>query len=209
VGEFRQSAPWGGSRSDEMRTPDEVAAMLRLKRLGWGVRRIAREFGCSHMTVRRYLAAGGWNGYRRRRRSKQLDGLESWISERFHRHAGNADVVRQELAAEHGVQVSLRTVERAVKELRRELRAQAVATTRFETAPGEQMQIDFGERRVAIAGERVRTYFFVATLGYSVECTFVPSGASARSAGSRAWRAPLLPSVASPRRCSWTTLGRW
>jgi len=55
MGEFRQSAPWGGSRSDEMRTPDEVAAMLRLKRLGWGVRRIAREFGCSHMTVRRYF----------------------------------------------------------------------------------------------------------------------------------------------------------
>jgi hypothetical protein len=42
-----------------MRTADEVAAMLRLKRLGWGVRRIAREFGC-HITVRRYLAAGGW-----------------------------------------------------------------------------------------------------------------------------------------------------
>lgn len=150
-----------------MRTPDEVAAMLRLKRLGWGVRRIAREFGCSHMTVRRYLAVGGWSGYRRRKRSKQLDGLEGWITERFRRHAGNADVVRQELSSERGVQVSLRTVERAVKELRRELRAEAVATVRFETAPGEQMQIDFGERRVSIGGESLRTYFFVATLGYS------------------------------------------
>jgi hypothetical protein len=27
--------------------------MLRLKSLGWGVRRIAKELGCSHMTVRR------------------------------------------------------------------------------------------------------------------------------------------------------------
>jgi hypothetical protein len=30
-------------RGDEMRTPDEVAAMLRLKALGWGIKRIARE----------------------------------------------------------------------------------------------------------------------------------------------------------------------
>ena len=43
-----------------MRTPDEVAAMLRLKALGWGIKRIARELGCSHMTVRRYVAEGGY-----------------------------------------------------------------------------------------------------------------------------------------------------
>ena len=46
-------------RGEVMKEPDEVAAMLRLKELGWGVRRIARELGCSHMTVRRYVAAGG------------------------------------------------------------------------------------------------------------------------------------------------------
>jgi hypothetical protein len=52
-----------GDRGDGMREPDEVAAMVRLKSLGWGVRRIASELGCSHMTVRRYLAAGGWVPY--------------------------------------------------------------------------------------------------------------------------------------------------
>jgi hypothetical protein len=31
--------------------------------------------------------------------------------------------------------------------------ARSVATVHFETAPGKQMQIDFGEKRVAIAGE--------------------------------------------------------
>ena len=46
-------------RGEGMREPDEVAAMMRLHRLGWGVRRIASELGCSHMTVRRCLAAGG------------------------------------------------------------------------------------------------------------------------------------------------------
>ena len=36
-------------RRDVMQTPDEVAAMLRLKGLGWGIKRIAKELGCSHM----------------------------------------------------------------------------------------------------------------------------------------------------------------
>ena len=47
-------------------------------------------------------------------RKKALDGQEAWLWERFRRHRGNADVIRQELAAEKGTIVSLRTVERAV-----------------------------------------------------------------------------------------------
>lgn len=34
-------------------------------------------------------------------------------------------------------------------------------------AAGEQLQIDFGERRVEIAGAATKVFFFVATLGYS------------------------------------------
>src|SRR3546814_4584174 len=85
------------------------------------------------MTVRRYLAGGGWVSYQAPRRAKALDGLEGWLAERFRRHRGNADVVRQDLEREHGIVVSLRTVERAVAPLRRELRAEARATVRFET----------------------------------------------------------------------------
>src|SRR3954468_3295691 len=140
-------------RGDEMRTPDEVAAMLRLKALGWGIKRIARELGCSHMTVRRYVAEGGYVRYRRPAgRARALTGLEGWLAERFRRHGGNADVVRQELDREHGIVVSLRTVERAVAHLRQELRAEARATLRFETPPGHQLQIDFGEIRAGVGG---------------------------------------------------------
>jgi hypothetical protein len=38
---------------------------------------------------------------------------------------------------------------------------------RFETAPGKQLQIDFGERLVEIAGRKVKLFLFVGTLGYS------------------------------------------
>jgi DNA replication protein DnaC len=45
------------------------------------------------------------------------------------------------LAREHGIIVSLRTVERAVASRRQALQAEARATMRFETPPGKQLQI--------------------------------------------------------------------
>lgn len=150
-----------------MRTPEDVAAMLRLHELGWGSKRIAKELGVSRNTVRRYLRQGGYAPYKAPKRSSTLDGLGDWLRERFLVHRGNADVVRQELLKEKMIDVSLRTVERAVQPFRRELRAQAKATVRFETAPGEQMQIDFGSTKARVGGEWVRLFLFVATLGFS------------------------------------------
>jgi transposase len=154
-------------RRDFMLEPDEVTAMLRLRKLGWGSKRLAREFGCSRTTVKRYLSAGVWLPYRRRKSRGKLAVHEAWLRERFFRHRGNADVVRQDLERELGIIVSLRTVERAVSGYRRQLVAEARATMRFETPPGQQLQIDFGEKRVRVGDETVRVYVFVATLGYS------------------------------------------
>lgn len=120
--------------------------------------------------MKRYVALAAWSGYRRPRRRGLLDGLTEWLAASFRQHAGNADVVRQELLRVHGLRVSLRTVERAVAPLRQALEAEARATVRFETPPGRQLQIDFGERRVTIGQERVRIFLFVATLGYSRRC---------------------------------------
>jgi transposase len=150
-----------------MLEPGAVSALLRLKELGFGTRRIARTLGISRNTVKGYIEAGGWRPYKQPWRRKRLDGHESWLRERFERHRGNADVVRQELLAEKGLVVSLRTIERAVAPYRRALAAQARATMRFETGPGQQMQIDFGERLVELAGAKVKVFLFVATLGYS------------------------------------------
>jgi transposase len=160
-------SPLGDQRRDVMKAPDEVSAMLRLKALGWGSKRIAAELGCSRNTVRHWLARSDWRPCASRSRSRKLDGMSDWLRERFRQHAGNADVVRQELAREKNITVSLRTVERGVAPLRRELIAAARATVRFETQPGEQLQIDFGERRVEVDGVTVKVFLFVATLGYS------------------------------------------
>ena len=42
-----ESLSWNDPRG-VMKTPDDVAAMVRLKACGWGVKRIARELGCNH-----------------------------------------------------------------------------------------------------------------------------------------------------------------
>jgi transposase len=163
------TAPRTGPREvAKMETPDDVAAMLRLQAAGWGAKRIAKEFGCARNTVRHYLRQGGWKPYGGGEgRKKVLDEHTGWVGKEFERHKGNAEVVRQELKRQKGVSVSLRTVERAVKDRRRQLRAETVATVRFETPPGEQLQADFGELFVVIAGERVKVHLCVLTLGYS------------------------------------------
>jgi transposase len=158
---------WSDPRGQVMKTPDDVAAMMRLKACGWGIKRIARELGCSHHTVKHYLVAGGPLPFKPPKRAKALDGHEDWLRERLIRHRGNADVVRQDLAAEKGIAVGLRTLQRAVQPYRQVLKAEALATTRFETPPGRQLQIDFGERLVEIGGSRVKAFVFVATLGHS------------------------------------------
>lgn len=159
-----------GRGGETMLAPQEVQRMLALQALGWGAKRISRELGCSRNTVRQYLRQGGWRPMDVAARSGVLEPHQRWLAERLRQHRGNADVVRQDLARELGIRVSLRTVQRAVEPLRRELRAEAVATVRYETAPGQQLQIDFGSTAVLIGEEMQRIHLFVATLGYSRRC---------------------------------------
>jgi len=147
--------------------PQDMEAMQRLSAAGWGWRRIAKELGCSTETVRNFFRQGGWQPYGKPCCNSVLDGQREWLRQRFLAHRGNADVVRQELASEKGIEVCLRTVERAVEPWRRQLRNAALARVRFETPPGRQLQADFGQCMVRIGGERVRVHLVVLTLGYS------------------------------------------
>ena len=150
-----------------MQTPEEVAVMRQLLERGWSQRRIARELGISRHTVSRYLALGTWQPYDSSNRASQLDGHQAWLQQQFEQHHGNAEVVRQELLKHKGIEVSLRTVERAVQVWREALRQSRQATVRYETRPGQQLQADFGELWVLIGGVRTKVHLCVLTLGYS------------------------------------------
>ncbi|QEY31242.1 IS21 family transposase [Synechococcus sp. RSCCF101] len=159
-----------------METPQEVERMLQLHARGLSQRTIAHELGCCPRTVRRYLRQGGWQPYGQPRRSRRLDEQIAWLREQFEQHRGNAEVLRQELLRQKGIDVSQRTVERAVAAWRRELRIRQLATVRYETPPGRQLQADFGQCAVSIGGERRRVHLCVLTLGYSRRLVVRPYG---------------------------------
>jgi transposase len=153
-------------QGDSMLQPVDVERILCLYQLGWGSKRISKEIGISRQTVRKYLKAKCWKPPVPRN-TRKLAGLELWLKASFKKHRGNADVIRQELITEHGIHASIRTVQRAVQPFRQEAFTKAKATIRFETPPGQQLQIDFGSTKILIGNENVRVYLFVATLGYS------------------------------------------
>lgn len=152
----------------QMLAPEIVRQIEQLAALGWRAKRISRQLGMRRETIRRYLRLGEAAKVQRRPRAWTLDQEQRALAVELLEGpaAGNAVVVRR-LLAERGIRAPLRTVQRAVRAHRRAREAAALATVRFETAPGHQMQIDFGEKLVSIAGVPVRIYLFVAVLGYS------------------------------------------
>lgn len=146
-----------------------VAQIFALSELGWGAKQIAQEVGVARNTVRAWLREGPDRRYGGEGRPSFLDRHYFWIQSRFQAGVRNADVMRQEFEA-MGVSVSLRTVERALRPFHQSWQKAQQVTMRFETLPGQQMQIDFGEKWLQIGGARQKRYVFVATLGYSRRC---------------------------------------
>lgn len=151
--------------------PEIVRQIRALNEFGWGTRRIARELGVNRATVKRYLRGGLAADVQHRPTRRVLDEAgRAKALELFDTTAeGNAVVVTQ-LLAEQGVDVDVRVVQRVVAPHRQARAAKALATVRFETAPGHQLQIDFGEKRVEIGGVVLKVMLFVAVLAYSRRC---------------------------------------
>lgn len=161
-------APPRSAEEVQMVEPDVVRQMRELSALGWGSKRIAAELGVARNTVRRYLRGGGSAEVQHRPGARRLDGdARAQARQLFTTTAeGNAVVVHQELKA-RGVDASVRTVQRAVQEERAQQRASELATVRYETAPGHQMQVDFGQKRVRVGGTEVVVHLLVAVLSFS------------------------------------------
>ncbi|HJU72199.1 MAG TPA: IS21 family transposase [Gemmatimonadaceae bacterium] len=144
-----------------------VTAIRELADRGWGSKAIARELQVARNTVRRYVR-GATAGVQQRLAARRLsDDDVARAQALFQGTAEGNAVVVQRLLHEHGCQVSVRTVQRVVAPVRQAQRAADVATVRIETAPGAQMQVDFGEKRVTIAGTVVTVFLLVAVLSYS------------------------------------------
>lgn len=134
----------------------------------WGLSQIARELGLDRKTVRRCLRQSTWQPYKRAAVGETLlTTHEEYLRQRAPEVQYSARILYQELRRDRHYAGSYETVKRFVAPLR-ELQAQAELTqTRFETPPGQQSQIDWGQSLVAFRGGSRAVHFFVLTLGYS------------------------------------------
>ncbi len=125
---------------------------------------IATTLGVHPRTVRRALARGSAPKGPWPRRGSQLDPFKPQIDALLAEGVWNAVVILREIAARGyaGSYTALKDYIRPKRALR-----PSRATVRFETEPGRQAQLDWGEIRTEVAGWETRVYFSAVTLGFA------------------------------------------
>ena len=151
-----------------MKKEGDVLEIVLLKRQGLSERQIAKRLCISRPTVKKYLANPSlvFSKSARRNRKSQLDeyieNIRLWIKEEpYYR----ATWIYDQLVS-LGFTGSYEIVKRKVKSYKEE--EKKIAFMRFETEPGRQAQVDFGEFHVQCSDGSVRKYYlFMMILGYS------------------------------------------
>jgi transposase len=144
---------------------DEVYVEIELlRRHGLSLRKIAEEVGCAVNTVRSHLEADTRPRYQRNKlRISKLSPFGEYLRERqaaAHPAWIPATVLQREIAAQ-GYAGGLSQLRAFLRRFKPALPMDAVV--RFETAPCEQMQVDWVEFRKG----KNPLYAFCATLGFS------------------------------------------
>jgi len=143
---------------------EDFVVIQALKSRGVYEKDIAEQLGVHPKTVSRALRRGGAPQRERKRRGSKLDPYKSTIDRLLSEEVWNAVVILREIQDE-GYAGGM-TIVRQYISPKRALRS-GRATVRFETRPGQQLQSDWGEVWVEIAGEQTKVYFIVNQLGYS------------------------------------------
>ena len=158
----------------EMVGQDRWEEIHRRAGAGASIRAIARELDVDRKTVRRCLRQTEWKPYQRAARADTLLATHaSYLRRRAADVGYSAQVLFQELGGRQ-YEGSYETVKRFVRPLREMQLYAAVTRTRFETPPGLQSQIDWGQVRVCLGAQRQVRHIFVLTLGYSRRSVYVP-----------------------------------
>ncbi len=114
------------------------------------------------------LEQSSWRPYQREGVSdKLLSAHADYLRERAASVHYSARILYHELRRDRGYAGSYETVKRFVAPLRELQSLASLTQTRFETDPGHQSQIDWGESVVDFRRNRRKIHFFVLTLGFS------------------------------------------
>ena len=143
--------------------------IYEMKGAGRSIRGIAGELGIARNTVRRYLKSPeAIRAKPRPHRASKLDLYTGYIDRRLDEGLENCVVLHRELKTQ-GYDGGYSILKDYVSPRRRP--RQPDATMRFETAPGEQAQVDWGSLAyIGRAGKKRRIWVFVMTLGWSRAC---------------------------------------
>ncbi len=140
--------------------------MYELHGEGMSIRGMARTLDVSRNTVRRYLRAPGIPQPRPRGpRASKLDPFKRHVDERLASGIDNCAVLLRELRSQ-GYTGGYTILKDYAKPFRRP--HQAKVTMRYETAPGEQAQVDWGLFRYTLpSGGKRRIWAFVMVMSWS------------------------------------------
>lgn len=144
---------------------EDAFMILRKRQQGMYIKDIAAQLGCSERTVRRVIRRGGPpTGRRPAARGSKLDPFKARIDAMLADEIWNAEVIFQALKR-HGYTGGRTIVQDYIRPKR--VLQPSKATVRFETPPGRQLQHDWGQIEVELAGQRQRVHVAVNTLGCS------------------------------------------
>jgi transposase len=153
-----------GSAEGSMLKEAEVREILSRIERGEKIKAIARELGVDRKTIKRWRRASGWYS-QKRKRPRKIDGFTDFVTRRGPEVGWNAVVLYRELST-LGFTGTYQQVQRYVQPFRSQSRWAELATVRFETGPGEQAQVDFGQMTLWIGDKPERAHLFAFTLGY-------------------------------------------
>ena len=144
---------------------DQIMNIKSLAKQGYSLREISRQTGLHRKTVKKYLEETELPVYRQVNRQSKLEAyqglIEGWLSQQDYQ----ASRIHELLQCQ-GFDGSYDIVQRYVKKVKE--RRDRVAYIRFETMPGQQAQVDFGEFQISRADGTILTvYCFIMVLGYS------------------------------------------
>ena len=129
---------------------------------------IGRRLDVDRKTVRRSLRQVVWRPYHRAAVAETLlTAHADFVRDRAPQVNYSARILYQELRTSRGYTGSYETVKRSVAPLREVQLHAACTRLRFETPPGQQSQIDWGQATVPFRAGPSVVHVFVLTLGFS------------------------------------------
>ncbi len=144
---------------------EECMEIWSLKRQGLSHRAIARRLGLDRRTVKRHLAEREFPRYNTVNRMSALEPYHSLIRDWLSQEDYQATRI-YELVLLQGFRGSYETVKRYARQIKE--KRDRIAYVRFETVPGLQAQVDFGDFKVVSAsGQEITLYAFAMVLGFS------------------------------------------